>query len=549
MLDALVVGAGPTGLMMASELARHGLSCRVVEQLTAPSPLSRALAVQARTLEIFEDLGIVERALALGRETLGFNVVGTGGTRSRVSLRGFTWLETRYPFILMLPQDVTEALLTEHLGSFGPRVERGVALEGFQQEVDGVVATLRHEDGRVERVSARWLLGCDGARSRVRKGLGLPFEGSTYEDSCVLADVRVEWSLGEGELCIIPSAHGVVGAFPMPGDQRYRLFFIRPHEDAADAADDMAPLALEEIQALVKQMVPVPTRVSEPRWMSRYRLHSRGVTRYRQGRVFLAGDAAHIHSPVGGQGMNTGIQDAYNLAWKLALVTRGRAPESLLDTYELERHPVGRHLLQGTDRAFSLMARGGLGARLFRAHVVPRLASRLFDNLAAQRRLSRFISQLSIRYRESPLSTEHLWGEDVGGVRRRQGPAPGERVPEMPIRGEGVERLHQVLRGPQHTLLLFTGLKFEAPRRGELVALAERLERQYGPWLKARVVVSGEGTPAPWVLADEDGAVHRRFGAGAEGFYLVRPDGYVGHREWPLETKRLEAELARRLGR
>jgi hypothetical protein len=425
-----------------------------------------------------------------------------------------------------------------------------VALEGFQQDADRVVATLKHADGRVETVSARWLLGCDGARSRVRKGLALPFEGKTYEDSCVLADVRVEWSLGEGNLCLMPSRHGLVGAFPMPDAQRYRLFFIRPRDAASDAADDTAPLPLEEIQALVDQMVPVPARVSEPRWMSRYRLHSRGVTRYGQGRVFLAGDAAHIHSPVGGQGMNTGIQDAYNLAWKVALVTQGRAPASLLDTYELERHPVGRHLLKGVDRAFSVMVRGGLGMRWVRAHVVPRVIHLLFGDGGGRvlRRGSRFVSQLGIRYRHSPLSTERLEGEDTGGVRRRAGPSPGERVPNVPVKGEGVEMLHTVLHGPQHTLLLFTGLVSEPHRRAELVALASRLEARYGRLLKAVVVVAGEGTPTARVLADGEGALHRRFGAGAECFYLVRPDKHVGHREWPLETGRLEAELARRLG-
>jgi len=549
MLDALVVGAGPTGLTMASELARHGLRCRIVEQLEAPSPLSRALAVQARTLEIFEDLGFVERALASGRRTNAFNVVGTGGIRARVPLGGFEWLETRYPYILMLPQDATEAMLIEHLGTFGVAVERGVALESFTQDAERVVATLRHADGRSEQVTARWLLGCDGARSRVRKGADLPFEGDTYEDACVLADVHVEWSLEQGEVFIMPTLHGVVGVFPMPGDSRYRLFFIMPRTEASDRADDIEPLSLEELQALVDRMVPVPARVSEPRWMSRYRLHRRGVPHYRRGRVFLAGDAAHIHSPAGGQGMNTGIQDAYNLAWKLALVTRGRVPEALLDTYEAERLPVGRKLLEGTDRAFMLMAGGGATSRLLRSLVVPRVARKLSGVLRAQRFASRFVSQLAIRYRESPLSTERLWGEDAGGVRMEQGPAPGFRVPELPVKGEGVERLHQVLHGPHHTLLLFTGLVPEARGAGDLVALAQRLEAAYGPFLKARVVVAGAVAPASHVLADTDGAVHRRFGAGSECFYLVRPDGYVGHRERPIEPRRLEAELTRRLGR
>jgi 2-polyprenyl-6-methoxyphenol hydroxylase-like FAD-dependent oxidoreductase len=547
MLDALVVGAGPTGLTMASELARHGLRCRLVEQLEAPSVLSRALAVQARTLEVFDDFGIAGQALARGRKAEAFNVVGAGGVHTRVPMQAFSWLETRFPFIFMLPQDGTEALLTEYLGTFGVKVERGLALEDFRQEADGVEATLKRAEGGVERVKARWLLGCDGARSRVRKGAGIPFEGETYDDACVLADVRVEWPLGQGELVLMPSMHGVVGAFPMPGENRYRLFAVMPR-DMLPEGDETTPLTLEEMQGILERMSNVPVRVSEPRWLTRYRLHRRGVPRYRQGRVFLAGDAAHIHSPAGGQGMNTGIQDAYNLAWKLALVIRGRAPESLLDTYELERHPVGQMLLEGTDRLFGLMTRGGTFSRLLRTYVAPRMAKGLLGGSFTQRRMARFVTQLAIHYRRSPLSTERIWGEEVGGVRLEEGPAPGERVPELPVKGEGVERLHEVLRGPQHTLLLFTGLKPEVKARSVLVTLAKRLEEAYGPLLRARVVVAGEGTPGPFVLADGEGALHRRFGAGAECFYLVRPDGYVGHRERPVEPKRLEAELARRLG-
>ncbi|QRN98614.1 FAD-dependent monooxygenase [Archangium violaceum] len=547
MLDALVVGAGPTGLTMAVELARHGLSCRIVDQLEAPSVLSRALAVQARTLEVFDDFGIADEAVARGRRVEAFNVVGAGGARSRVPMQAFSWLETRFPYMLMLPQDATEVLLTEYLGTFGVKVDRGLGLEDFRQDADGVEATLKRADGQVERVKARWLLGCDGARSRVRKSAGIPFEGETYDDACVLADVHVEWPLGQGELCILPSTRGVMAAFPMPGEKRYRLFVVMPR-DTLPEGDETTPLTLEEMQALVDRMAPVPTRLSEPRWMTRYRLHRRGVPHYRQGRVFLAGDAAHIHSPAGGQGMNTGIQDAYNLAWKLALVTRGHAPESLLDTYEQERHPVGQKLLQGTDRLFGLMARGGTTSRLLRAYVVPRIARQVLGSRFTQRQMTRFVSQLAIHYRRSPLSTERIWGDEAGGVRLEEGPAPGAYVPELPVKGEGVTRLHEVLRGPHHTLLLFTGLEPEAKVRSELVALARRLEAAYGSLLRARVVVAGEGTPAPYVLADEGGAVHRRFGAGAECFYLIRPDGYVGHRERPIEQKRLEAELTRRMG-
>jgi 2-polyprenyl-6-methoxyphenol hydroxylase-like FAD-dependent oxidoreductase len=544
MLDALVVGAGPTGLVMAAELARQGLRCRVVDQLAAPSHLSRALVVQARTLEVFDDFGIAARALERGRRVESFNIAAPGGVRVKLSLQAFSALETRYPYMFILPQDATEALLAERLASLGVRVERGLGLEDFRQDAEGVEVTLKRADGGVETVRARWLLGCDGARSRVRKVANIPFEGETYEDTCVLADVHVEWPLEPGGLYLTPSRHGVLAAFPMPGEARYRLVAITPR----DGREESAAVTLEEMQGLVDRMAPVPVRLSDARWLSRYRLHRRGVPRYRQGRVFLAGDAAHIHSPAGGQGMNTGIQDAYNLAWKLALVTRGRAPESLLDTYERERHRVGQKLLQGTDKLFGVMARGGLLARLLRTYVAPRFARWIFSRPAVQHRLVRFVSELFIHYRHSPLSTEAVAGADVGGLRLTQGPAPGERVPDVPAQAEGVERLYDVLRGPHHTLLLFAGMKAGGGSSEGLESLARRLEQGYGPDLLRVRVVALRGTPGPHLLVDARGALHYRFGAGAACLYLVRPDGYVGFRARPLDVPRLEAELTTRLG-
>jgi 2-polyprenyl-6-methoxyphenol hydroxylase-like FAD-dependent oxidoreductase len=544
MLDALVVGAGPTGLVMAAELSRQGLRCRIVDPLEAPSLLSRALVVQARTLEVFDDFGIAEQALARGRKVESFNIAAPGGVRVKLSLQAFSALETRYPFIFMLPQDATEALLAERLAGLGVQVERGLGLEDFRQDAEGVEVTLKRAAGGGETVRARWLLGCDGARSRVRKVAGIPFEGETYDDTCVLADVHVEWPLEPGGLYLTPSTHGVLAAFPMPGEARYRLVAITPR----DGREDTTPVSLEEMQALVDRMAPVPARLSDVRWLSRYRLHRRGVPRYRQGRVFLAGDAAHIHSPAGGQGMNTGIQDAYNLAWKLALVSRGRAPESLLDTYELERHRVGQKLLEGTDKLFGVMARGGLLSRLLRAYVAPRMAKWIFNRPAVQHRLVRFVSELFIHYRHSPLSTEAVAGEDVGGLKLTQGPAPGERVPDVPAQAEGVERLYDVLRGPHHTLLLFAGMMGGGGASEELEALARRLGQGYGPELLRVRVVALQGAPGPSMLVDARGDLHYRFGAGAACLYLVRPDGYVGFRARPIDVQRLEAELATRLG-
>ncbi|HYI01818.1 FAD-dependent monooxygenase [Hyalangium sp.] len=543
-VEVLIAGAGPTGLTLAVCLERYGIQVRLVDRLDGPSPLSRALAVQARTLEVFDDLGFAAAALSRGQRVEGANMVARNGRQAHLSLGGFAGLESHYPFILVLPQDATEALLTEQLTARGCKVEWGVELEGHRAVEGAVEATLRHKDGRQKTVRARWLVGCDGARSQVRKAAGIPFEGETYEDVCMLGDVHVDWSLKPGEIYLMPSERGVMAAFPMPGESRFRLVTIIPR-DMAPPGDTPTP-TLEQFHEVVSRMAPVPTRLSEPRWTSGYRLHRRGVPRYREGRVLLAGDAAHIHSPAGGQGMNTGIQDAYNLAWKLALVLQGRASESLVDTYGTEREPVGRKLLEGTDRMFGFAAAKGPVARFARKHLAPLLAP-ILSRPGLQRRVVRFISQLYLRYRHSPLSTETVRGAEGPSAPLAQGPAPGERVPEVPIAGEGITRLYEALRGPSHVLLLFQGLDVPAPFE-ELLRLARTLESSYAGWLRAWVVTPEAQRAGAGVLVDVQGHAHQRFGAGAPCAYLIRPDKYVGCRLRPIESSLLLNELRRRLG-
>ncbi|KFE70746.1 FAD-dependent monooxygenase [Hyalangium minutum] len=544
-VDVLIAGAGPTGLTLAVCLERYGIRARVVDRLEGPSPLSRALAVQARTLEVFDDLGFAEAALARGMRVEGTNLVARNGRQAHLRLGGFAGLESHYPFILILPQDATEALLTEQLTARGGRVEWGVEVEGHKDAEGAVEVSLRHTDGRQETVRARWLVGCDGARSQVRKAAGIPFEGETYEDVCMLGDVRVNWSLKPGEIHLMPSRRGVMAAFPMPGgESRFRVVTIIPRDMAPPG--EMPTPTLEQLQEVVSQLAPVPAQLSEPRWTSGYRLHRRGVSRYRQGRVLLAGDAAHIHSPAGGQGMNTGIQDAYNLAWKLAFVLQGRAAESLVDTYGAEREPVGRKLLEGTDRLFGFAAAKGPVARFARQYLVPLVAAPILSQAMLQRRLVRFVSQLYLHYLRSPLSTETVRGEDGPSAPIARGPAPGERVPELPIEGEGISRLHEALRGPSHVLLLFQGLDAPAPFE-ELLALARSLESTYAGWLRVFVVTPEPQKRGPGVLVDAQRQAHLRFGAGTPCAYLVRPDKYVGCRLRPVESSQLHDELRRRL--
>ena len=294
----LVVGAGPVGLLMASELARHGVPVRVIDKAPAASDKSKALGVHARSLEMLENIGIVESFLAAGINIYGVSVYCEG---KRIVHLGFDELKSPYPFVLMIPQSKTESILSEHLAHLGYQIERNVELIGFSDEQEQVIATLRHADGLIETMPTPWLIGCDGAHSTVRHILGLPFAGAQYQEVFGLADVKVDWTLPEDEMHTFLSEEGPLVFFPF-GSGRYRVMAEATH----DMDTENAP-SLKDFQALVDRRCSAGATLSDPHWLTWFKFHCRSVSRLWCGRVFLAGDAAHIHSPVGGQGMNTGM--------------------------------------------------------------------------------------------------------------------------------------------------------------------------------------------------------------------------------------------------
>jgi 2-polyprenyl-6-methoxyphenol hydroxylase-like FAD-dependent oxidoreductase len=535
-LDALVVGGGPTGLTMAGELARRGLQIRLLDKALEPPPdHSRALAVQARTMEIFEQMGLAQEVIARGRRAEALNLFLPGGGRARLPLDAFSELSTPFPEIRVIQQHDTEAVLASRLPGLGVKLERGVALVSYTQDDGGITATLRRTDGETEEVRSTWLLGCDGAHSQVRKGADIAFEGDTYDDQCLLGDVILDWPMPDGEIYISPTRRGVAAAFPVPGERRFRVVLILPEARTATASE----LSLEEFAGTMRGMVPVAFNVEKAIVLSRYRLHHRVATHLRRGRVFLSGDAAHIHSPAGGQGMNTGIQDAYNLAWKLAAVEKGVMPSWVLDTYEAERLPVARRLVNFTDRAFGFLAGHGVSGRALRA-IAPRLIARLFALPLMQRRVTGFVSQLQIRYRKSPLSVQL-------GEAPRRGPRAGDRAPDGTLRdatGAAV-RVFELIRGLEPTLLLFTGQR-TAGASGAAVEQARAVAKRLGgPAVKA-VIIGGHGAGE---TTDPEGRVHESYGVEALSAVLVRPDGYIGLRCDPLREDALDREMARRFTR
>jgi 2-polyprenyl-6-methoxyphenol hydroxylase-like FAD-dependent oxidoreductase len=315
---ALVVGAGPVGLTMACELLRNGIPCRVIEQNEGPIPLtqSRALAIQARTMEALENVGAIEQILAQGRKVHGIS--GYDGGRRIVHLTlDLDALDTSYPFLLTLPQGQTERILIDVLKSRGGAVEWRTRLNGLQGD-EFVRAKLSGPDGTEQTVRARWLIGCDGARSTVRHELNLPFQGAEYEETFYLADVRIDWEQPDDEAALILAKENLVGAFPLSKRGRWRLV-----DPSGTVGTDDPPQAVERFQSLLNSHGFPKARDTDPAWVSSFRIHRRVVDRFRLGSCLVAGDAAHIHSPAGGQGMNTGIQEAFNLAWKLGLVHAG----------------------------------------------------------------------------------------------------------------------------------------------------------------------------------------------------------------------------------
>ena len=410
MTDArvLIVGAGPTGLALALWLTRLGVGVRIVDRAADAGTTSRALAVQGRTLELYGQLGIADAVIAGGVEIRALNVWVHGVRRTRAVLRRLGEGLTPYPFVLVHPQDAHERLLIERLAALGVQVERRTALVGVAQQGDVVRATLRRPDGSDETFETPYLAGCDGAGSTVRESLRIGFPGGTYQGRFYVADVDASGPASNDELHVDLGHADFVIVFPLREPGRVRLVGMVSETLASDTLsfDDVRGRAVDDLAL----------RVATVHWFSTYRVHHRVAHRFRDGRVFLLGDAAHIHSPVGGQGMNTGIGDAANLAWKLAAVLRGAAGDALLDSYEPERIAFARRLVATTDRVFTVVTKRGRVARVVRTQIAPRLAPLVFRSRLLRRTLFRILSQIGIQYRHGPLS-EGAAGKVHGGDR------------------------------------------------------------------------------------------------------------------------------------
>ena len=416
--EILIAGAGPTGLVLALWLTRLGVKVRIVDKTDGPGTTSRALAVQARTLELYRQLDLTDAVIAKGHQVPGVNLWVEGERKARISLKDLGTGLTPYPFLHIFPQDEHEKLLVAKLESLGVSVERRTELVSFSEQAGGVVARLRGPDGNESECEAAYVAGCDGARSKVRESIGTGFPGGTYQHLFYVADVDATGPALDGELHIDLDTADFIAVFPLAGQDRARLIGTVRDERAGRAET----LAFGDVSShAIGQMKLAVTHVN---WFSTYHVHHRVTQQFRKGRAFLAGDAAHIHSPAGGQGMNTGIGDAINLAWKLAAVAKGRAPAALLDSYEAERIGFARKLVASTDRAFTLATGEGRLAGFVRTRIAPIVIPALFSFKAARQFAFRTVSQTMINYRGGPLSR--------GTAGRVQG---GDRLPWVAVDG------------------------------------------------------------------------------------------------------------------
>ena len=506
----LIVGAGPTGMTAAMELSRLGVPVRIVDKLVSPSTTSRALAVQTRTLELFEQRGLIQEMLQIGNKGTAVTIYGDGKRLGKVHLEE---IKSRYNFIILIPQSETERILREQLLRQDVEIERGTEMIAFAQsessaqpEQGGLKAVLRNHEGELEELEAAYLISAEGSHSLVRRTLNLQFQGKSIDQNYALADLHLDGDLPDDELLLFTSAHGFMAVFPM-GDRHFRFMATDPDQHANDEP------TLEKLQKLYDENSHIPARLRDMTWSSQFRINSRMLHTLRERRIFFGGDAAHIHSPAGGQGMNTGIQDMIDLSWKLAMVWHGKAAPELLNTYEEERLPIIRSIVSSTEAATDTLNSDSMIVHQLITFLTP-----VFLNTHLVQQLSTgILSEVAANYRKSSLSqTYHIHGNLQAG----------DRMPDMDVLTWNLDSLSDTQTCKMHLYEILNPSCFTLLVAGSesTTDLPATWKEQIEPWhgfLKLQRIAPVSTQPEAKMQFD------RAFGS-SQSLFLVRPDSYLG---------------------
>ncbi|KAI0412043.1 FAD binding domain-containing protein [Xylaria grammica] len=515
-VDVLIIGGGPTGMTLALELATQGASFRIIDKATERSPYSRALVVQPRTLELFNrhaGSGI-EELVAAGKRAAGATMCVSGKKVVDIDVDSVKIPGTKYPFSMTITQNETEHWLEKALAKHSVQVEMGVEAKDIAQDADGVTVTTSTKDGVEEEIRAKYVVGADGAHSTVRHAAkNLTFDGDAYPQEFICADTFMESELpgGRAYMCL---GNGAFIVLPLK-DGRVRLVVSRPNQDTSREPK------LEDFEEFMQEIFPGGGSLHDPTWVTHFRLHHRCVNNYRDGRLFVAGDASNIHSPAGGQAMNSGIQDSINLGWKLAAVLRGEKPDSFLDTYHTERHRIAQFLLNNTDKAFTYVTSTNPIYLFLRNNILPWVLPLVATNKSRLLKQFQFISQLRVRYRHSDIvgTADGFYGPIKGGDRAVDG---NLKTPQGEI------WMLDLLTPTNHHLMLFSGSGENHATEADLNGSEALFLNNTKTAAKVHQIFS-EGRNAEAEYVDVEGALHKAFGFTDPGYVLIRPDGYIAH--------------------
>ncbi|KTD08298.1 FAD-dependent monooxygenase [Legionella jamestowniensis] len=515
-LEVLVVGAGPVGLFCANELTRHGLHCRIIDKKTGLSDKSKALALHIRSLDVLDDSGFLDEVLTQGHRIDG--VIFKSGTKQLFDINFAELKEATRQFLIDLPQNQTEAILDQGLVNKGLNVEWETELTDITQHADSVTALLKHNDGREEQVQAAWVIACDGAHSTLRTLVHAAFKGDVYNQTWWLADLLVDWNLPANKLVMFSSVEGPLACFPI-GGKRYRVVMT-----AEEKMSHEEP-TLTDIERMFKKRSQEQVTLSEPLWISQFGIAHRQIKHYRYDRVFFAGDAAHIHSPMGGQGLNTGIQDIYNLVWKLSLVQQGLAKENLLDSYNSERHPIAEAVLKKTGVMTTMFMLRNPFLITLRNNFLKFITS--FHSV--RRHIVTDLAELAISYSNSPI-VKILGKKTLLPV--------GEFPPTFYLTDAQTKEkksVHDIIRGTMHHLFLFAG--HDKHQLASLLKTATFINEHFYSLLRIHLVLTevSEITQVNSVFLDTEQIVHQRFAIKETTAVLIRPDKYIGLTQCSVE--------------